>query len=410
MDSGGALRSSPVHQRATSSSPGECCAFVLRRLKIGGCCVAVSQVRSKCVTVLCMSLLRKDRGVNSRVVFIITIINPDRESLGHEPLRSKSKTVNKQPSNRKRVLNWAYDIDVEEQLAKLRRLEVQNRWLEWTDVMNADLTWRRLIFGMSDNELKFTLQAITNTAPTPDNLRRWNCTQIDSSCTLCGRPCTLRHVLNSCSVSLHQGRYSWRHNAVLSVLKRHLLKFWDHVVNEARSSDAPFIRLVPEHAASFRPHSSDRSRRPLFSSDALRCASDWVFLFDLEDALIFPPEIAATLQRPDIVIFSRALRQVILIELTVPLEARVCLAHERKRNRYLPLLSLCQSNGWNATHFPVEVGSRGFVAYSLMRCLTPLSSLLGKKVRNEASKVSLRCSYLIYLRRNIRVWQERLGD
>ena len=50
--------------------------------------------------------------------------------------------------------------------------------------MNADLTWRRLIFGMSDNELKFTLQAITNTAPTPDNLRRWNCAQIDSSCTL----------------------------------------------------------------------------------------------------------------------------------------------------------------------------------------------------------------------------------
>ena len=196
------------------------------------------------------------------------------------------------------------------------------------------------------------------------------------------------------------------------MLKRHLLKFWDHVVNEARSSDAPFIRLVPEHAASFRPHSSDRSRRPLFSSDALRCASDWVFLYDLEDALIFPPEIAATLQRPDIVIFSRALRQVILIELTVPLEDRVCLAHERKRNRYLPLLSLCQSNGWNATHFPVEVGSRGFVAYSLMRCLTQqgFPPYWAKKVRNEASKVSLRCSYLIYLRRNIRVWQERLGD
>ena len=91
-----------------------------------------------------------------------------------------------------------------------------------------------------------------------------------------------------------------------------------------------FIRLVLEQAASFRPHSSDRSRRPLFSSDALRCASDWVFLFDLEDVLIFPPEIAAALQQPDIVIFSRALCQVILIELTVPLEDRVCAAHERK--------------------------------------------------------------------------------
>ena len=107
--------------------------------------------------------------------------NPYRESLHHEPLCSKSKTENKQPSNRKRVLKLAYDIDVEEQLAKLRRLEVQNRWLEWTDVMNADLTWRRLIFGMSDNELKFILQAITNTTPTADNLRRWNCAQIDSS-------------------------------------------------------------------------------------------------------------------------------------------------------------------------------------------------------------------------------------
>ena len=66
-------------------------------------------------------------------------------------------------------------------MAKLRRLEVQNRWLEWTDVMKADLTWRRLIFGMSDKELKFTLQAITNTAISPDNLRRWNCAQIDST-------------------------------------------------------------------------------------------------------------------------------------------------------------------------------------------------------------------------------------
>ena len=196
------------------------------------------------------------------------------------------------------------------------------------------------------------------------------------------------------------------------MLKRHLLKFWDHVGNEARSSDAPFIRLVPEHAASFRPHWSDRSRHPLFSSDALRCASDWVFLFDLEDAFIFPPEIASTLHRPDIVIFSRALCHVILIELTVQLEDRVCVAHERKRNRYLPLLSLCQSNGWNATHFPVEVGSRGFVAYSLTRCLRQLGfpPPTGQKKSEMKHRRFHSAVVLIYLRRNIRVWQERLGD
>ena len=62
---------SPIHKLATSSSPGESCAFVLRRLKIGGCCVAVSQVRSKRVTMLCLNLLREDRGVNSRVFFCV---------------------------------------------------------------------------------------------------------------------------------------------------------------------------------------------------------------------------------------------------------------------------------------------------------------------------------------------------
>ena len=46
------------------------------------------------------------------------------------------------------------------------------------------------------------LQIITNTAPTPDNLRRWGVTEIDTSCSLCRKPCTLRHVLNACSVAL----------------------------------------------------------------------------------------------------------------------------------------------------------------------------------------------------------------
>ena len=101
---------------------------------------------------------------------------------------------------------------------------------------------------------------------------------------------TLRHVLKSCTVSLHHGRYSWRHNAVLSVPKRHLLKFWKEVGKETRSFDAPFLRLVPEHAVSLRLHSPGRSQRSLFSSDALRCSPDWVFFFDIKDAPIVPPD------------------------------------------------------------------------------------------------------------------------
>ena len=74
---------------------------------------------------------------------------------------------------RKRILNIIASVDAEEQLAKLQQLSVQGRWLEWTDVMNSDLSWHRLLHGQDDSELSFSLRAITNTLPTPDNLRRW---------------------------------------------------------------------------------------------------------------------------------------------------------------------------------------------------------------------------------------------
>ena len=113
--------------------------------------------------------------------------------------------------------------------------------------------------------------------------------------------------------------------------------------------------------------------------------------------LIFPQEIASTTQRPDIVIHSKSKKIVVLIELTCPLEDRISTAHELKKDRYLELLSSCRCNGWTAFHFPVEVGSRGFVAYSLTSCLQKLgfSSYLAKKARNECSKIALRASYSI---------------
>ena len=79
------------------------------------------------------------------------------------------------------MINLVSEVDTEEQLSKLRKLEIQGKFLEWTDVMDSDLTWRRLIFGMTDGELRFSVQAITNTTPTPDNLRRWGNSDIDSA-------------------------------------------------------------------------------------------------------------------------------------------------------------------------------------------------------------------------------------
>ena len=308
-------------------------------------------------------------------------------------------------SRRKRILNIIAEIDTESQLARLRQLAVQGRWLEWTDAMHSDLSWRRLIHGLDDGELQFNLRAISNTLPTPDNLRRWGQNEVDPACPLCGRPATLRHILNSCSVALHQGRYTWRHDSVLEVLQRHLTSFWKHVKSEPLQDQAPFIRLVKEGAP--RLPCQRRNVRPLLSDDVLRCARDWQFLFDVGTGYsIFPPEIAATRQRPDVVIFSQSLRVVILIELTVPLEDRIAAANTRKTDRYSALLATCENNGWHATHFPVEVGSRGWVAHSLLACLQKLgfSASWRKKVRRECSRVALRCSYLLYLRRSIKTW------
>ena len=129
-----------------------------------------------------------------------------------------------------------------------------------------------------------------------------------------------------------------------------------------------------------------RNTRPLLSDDVLRCSRDWQFLFDVGTGYsVFPIDIAVTRQRPDIVIFSQSLRVDILIELTVPLEDRIAAASTRKTDRYSALLATCENNGWHATHFPVEVGSRGWVAHSLLTCLQKLgfSASWCKKVRRE---------------------------
>ena len=80
-------------------------------------------------------------------------------------------------------------------------------------------------------------------------------------------------------------------------------------LSKRRANDhqqAPVIRFVTERARAPRLSVIRCARRPLPYQDALRCAQDWEFLFDMGEVLVFPPEIAATNQR--LVIFSRSLR------------------------------------------------------------------------------------------------------
>ena len=53
---------------------------------------------------------------------------------------------------------------------------------------------------------------------------------------------------------------------------------------------------------------------------------------DLQTQFVFPAEIAITRLRPDIVMWSRSTRNLIIIELTVPWEENNEIMKERERN------------------------------------------------------------------------------
>ena len=230
--------------------------------------------------------------------------------------------------------------------------------------MHQDLSWQRLIHNWSDAELRFALQATTDTGPTATNLTllRWDVSEVHPACIMCGKPATLRHVLNGYPVALHQGQYTWRHNSVLSAIRHRLNTFWEQrstqlavqatVSTKEKARYIQFVRAgqclpAPNHSA---------QRKPLASQAILLPANDWTFLYDLEGQLQFPIEAAITSLRPDVVFFSRSSKTIILLELTVPQEDNVHLAHDRKTTKYSALVTACEENGFKTHMFALEVG------------------------------------------------------
>lgn len=105
---------------------------------------------------------------------------------------------------------------------------------------------------------------------------------------------------------------------------------------------------------------------------------------DLNHRLCFPSEIATTNLRPDLVLWSSSLRTVYIIELTVPWEAAVEEAFERKSLKYTELAADAEQRGWKAKICPVEVGCRGFVGKSTIRLLKNLG------IRGQAQRQAIK--------------------
>ena len=128
--------------------------------------------------------------------------------------------------------------------------------------------------------------------------------------------------------------------------------------------------------------------------------------------IVFPPEICATSDRPDIIIWSRDAKHVILIELTCPAEENIQSAAIRKQSRYIPLQQLIHdttNEQWSSTCLTIEAGARGFVAQSFKKCFRQLglSALRTKAVVKAVSQCVSRCSYAIFLSRNSPQWKQQ---
>ena len=78
----------------------------------------------------------------------------------------------------------------------------------------------------------------------------------------------------------------------------------------------------------------------------------------------------------------------ILIELTCPSEENKEAWHNVKVNKYLPLKSVIENNGWSADLFAVEVGARGYCCRSVLCCFKILG-LRNRTVDTTIKQISV---------------------
>jgi hypothetical protein len=305
---------------------------------------------------------------------------------------------------RRMVTQTADKIDQDNLFAHSVQLERQGEWSKWCDHLPFDMSWQNLIYGPGQRVISFVLNGIINTVQTPVLLKLWGYRQ-DASCMLCRKAnCTLHHILSNCKVALNQARYTWRHDSVLLHLKSQLTDFLEFHNNRETIKR----RIVTKFVKKGHGHSGKSSVVRI--SSILDDGQDWKLLVDFtREKIVFPPEVIATSERPDIILISKLSHQIILVELTCPAEEGIESASLRKKARYGQLLSDInddKDNPWKASLFTIEAGARGLVAHSMLSFLrkTGFTPSRSRTICKQISTICARCSYAIYLARSSSNW------
>ena len=133
--------------------------------------------------------------------------------------------------------------------------------------------------------------------------------------------------------------------------------------------------------------------------------------FNLEGKRInggtIPLDILTTSSHPDLVIIniSASPPEIFLCKLTVAYESATSDANQRKETQYLSLVTDIEDRGFSCTNINFATGSRGYINNRNMLALGQMLKIAKGKTKfatfyKKVSKISLLCSFPIFLARN----------
>ena len=328
---------------------------------------------------------------------IVGAVQRDRGGVGTDPFKPFSSMNTRE--RRLAASTKVKDIEAERREVHLVQCAQQGQVLRWEEnVIERKLTWSE-VWKWSTSRLSFLIRSTYDVLPSPVNLVRWK-TSMEEKC-VCGKRGTLKHILSNCSKALD--RYTWRHNEVLKILYR-VTKERLEQINSGKLPQRPAKRGRIPFA---RPGQKSFYKQKHTTSDDTSWKGQWEIASDLPGCERFFP--IPTSKKPDIVVWCPGRKVVMLVELTVPYEDNIEAAHIRKDDRYQKLLDECEEAGWEATHFTVEVGCRGYIGERVRKWFTKIGlnnrekSAIMKEIQDTVEKAS----HWIWLKRGDDSWLEQ---
>ena len=308
---------------------------------------------------------------------VLGIVCEGRRGLGNYQAEFWSKSSSKQ--RRDKIVNEIRKEEENKRRAKAVQQASQGRWTTWETAIERKLTWND-IWEKDQGKLSFLLRAVSDLLPSPVNLKTWGLEE-EAKCPRCTSPvCNLEHILSSCSKSLSEGRYRWRHDKVLEEIAKWVDEAKKQEISEKRGNAK--LKFIAFHKEGEIPSKiSKTSQIPSIFSKA----SDWIMQVDIKKKLRIPDEVLTTKLRPDLILTSSQAKHLVIAELTVPWEERMQSAHEKKMNKYQEIVEESKLRGWSTSLFAVEVGCRGFPSTSLQKFLRSIG--LQTRTQKRALKV-----------------------